>query len=74
MVSLSLILERDVIAEGVETVEQGDMLLKMGCELAQGYVVARPMPRDKIQEWIKVWQSDCIGSFTHLSFTDVISR
>jgi EAL domain-containing protein (putative c-di-GMP-specific phosphodiesterase class I) len=33
-----------VIAEGVETVEHGEMLLQLGCELAQGYGIARPMP------------------------------
>ncbi|MEI7431284.1 MAG: EAL domain-containing protein, partial [Betaproteobacteria bacterium] len=35
---------RQVIAEGVETVEHGVMLLQLGCELAQGYGIARPMP------------------------------
>ena len=35
---------RQVIAEGVETVEHGLMLLRLGCELAQGYGIARPMP------------------------------
>ena len=33
-----------VIAEGVETIEQGQMLLQLGCTQAQGYCIARPMP------------------------------
>ena len=35
---------REVIAEGVETSSHGDMLLTAGCELAQGYGIAKPMP------------------------------
>ena len=32
------------IAEGVETPEAWDILLEMGCDYAQGYHIARPMP------------------------------
>ena len=32
------------ITEGVETIEQRDMLVKMGCKLFQGYYFAKPMP------------------------------
>ncbi|MEI7997072.1 MAG: EAL domain-containing protein, partial [Methylococcaceae bacterium] len=41
----------DVIAEGVETVEQGTQLRKLGCDQAQGYVIARPMPADQLPGW-----------------------
>jgi len=44
---------RDVIAEGVETVEHGLMLLIMGCDSAQGYGIARPMPANELLTWIK---------------------
>ena len=47
----------DVIAEGVETIEQGQMLLQMGCPLAQGYCVARPMPLAAFMEWASQWQA-----------------
>ncbi|NMM79414.1 GGDEF domain-containing protein [Acidovorax sp. SRB_14] len=46
-----------VIAEGVETVGQGQMLLDMGCPLAQGYAVARPMPLADFIAWAAQWQS-----------------
>jgi len=46
-----------VIAEGVETVEQGERLLQMGCALAQGYGVARPMPVADFIEWSAQWQA-----------------
>lgn len=35
-------LDLEVVAEGVETVEQAEMLQEMGCRLAQGYLYARP--------------------------------
>jgi diguanylate cyclase (GGDEF)-like protein/PAS domain S-box-containing protein len=52
-----------VIAEGVETVEHGAMLMRLGCDLAQGYGIARPMPADDILSWVAgfdaapVWQA-----------------
>ena len=46
-----------VIAEGVETIEQGEKLLQMGCNLAQGYCVARPMPINAFIEWAAQWQA-----------------
>jgi len=45
------------IAEGVETVEQGKMLLQLGCDLAQGDVIARPMPADQMPAWAATWSA-----------------
>ncbi|KRB28690.1 EAL domain-containing protein [Acidovorax sp. Root70] len=45
-----------VIAEGVETVEQGQMLLQLGCLQAQGYCIARPMPLEAFIGWTSSWQ------------------
>ncbi|HRH81207.1 MAG TPA: EAL domain-containing protein [Thiobacillaceae bacterium] len=45
-----------VIAEGVETVPHGEMLLQLGCELAQGYGIARPMPPEALPDWVKQWR------------------
>jgi diguanylate cyclase (GGDEF)-like protein/PAS domain S-box-containing protein len=49
---------RQAIAEGVETLAHGEMLLHMGCELGQGYAIARPMPPEAIPEWLAGWQPD----------------
>ncbi len=46
---------REVIAEGVETTEHGLMLLLMGCEQAQGYGIAKPMPADNLPEWLSTY-------------------
>ena len=47
VMGLAAAFQRQVIAEGVETVEHGLMLLQMGCELAQGYGIAAPMPAER---------------------------
>jgi EAL domain-containing protein (putative c-di-GMP-specific phosphodiesterase class I)/ActR/RegA family two-component response regulator len=44
VISLAHALDRDVVAEGVETEEQLQKLRSLGCELAQGFLLARPMP------------------------------
>ncbi|WP_297005283.1 EAL domain-containing protein, partial [Thalassolituus sp. UBA6592] len=42
-----------IVAEGVETEQQRDILLKAGCRVAQGYLYARPMPLDQVLEWLQ---------------------
>jgi EAL domain-containing protein (putative c-di-GMP-specific phosphodiesterase class I) len=56
VISLVSTLGRQVIAEGVETVQQGEMLLKMGCELGQGFAIAKPMAASEIQPWRSGWR------------------
>jgi len=50
----------EVIAEGVETLEHGSMLLKLGCQLAQGYGIARPMPAEHFIAWSEQWHNQAI--------------
>jgi len=57
VIELSKTFGRSVIAEGVETQEHGRQLLKMGCQLAQGFGIARPMPASSIPEWINLWNA-----------------
>ena len=49
---------RQAVAEGVETVDQGLMLLRLGCPVAQGYGIARPMPASEIPGWAASWRPD----------------
>jgi diguanylate cyclase (GGDEF)-like protein/PAS domain S-box-containing protein len=56
VVGLAASFNREVIAEGVETVAQGRALLKLDCELAQGYGIAKPMPANKIIKWSSDWK------------------
>jgi EAL domain-containing protein (putative c-di-GMP-specific phosphodiesterase class I) len=56
VIALATAFKRKVIAEGVETVAHGSALLQLGCELAQGYGIARPMPAGDLPEWAATWQ------------------
>jgi diguanylate cyclase (GGDEF)-like protein/PAS domain S-box-containing protein len=58
VIGLAASFNRGVIAEGVETVAHGRALLKLGCELAQGYGIARPMPANQIIKWSTHWKVD----------------
>jgi diguanylate cyclase (GGDEF)-like protein/hemerythrin-like metal-binding protein/PAS domain S-box-containing protein len=60
IISLSAAFRRNIIAEGVENIEQGEILLQLGCEVAQGYFIARPMPAKDILNWINTWQVNVI--------------
>jgi diguanylate cyclase (GGDEF)-like protein len=42
-----------VVAEGVETLNTVDALSSLGCDVAQGYHFARPMPAEDIDGWIE---------------------
>lgn len=46
-----------VVAEGVETTEQCELLRKVGCQVAQGYFFARPMPAEDFPTWHAQWQA-----------------
>jgi diguanylate cyclase (GGDEF)-like protein len=58
VIGLAKAFDREVIAEGVESIAHGVALLKLGCELAQGYGIARPMPASDIPQWMSSWKAD----------------
>jgi len=49
-------LEREVLAEGVESIAHGKALLLLGCIYAQGYGIAHPMPSEDIPTWVASYQ------------------
>ena len=55
LIALGHQLEMTVIAEGVETPEQRDLLAELGCDLGQGFLFARPLPRTAVHALIDGW-------------------
>ncbi len=55
VIQLAKTFNRAVIAEGVETLEHGAMLVHLGCRLMQGYGIALPMPANEMLGWVRNW-------------------
>ena len=53
IVQLGRSLKLRTVAEGVETPEQRALLLQLGCDLAQGYGIARPMAAEKVVDCVR---------------------
>ncbi|WP_411374048.1 EAL domain-containing protein [Arthrobacter sp. MPF02] len=51
------------VAEGVETSGQAAVLTEMGCDLAQGYHFARPLPAPLLKEWLEAHTSGQQGGY-----------
>lgn len=56
VIGLTEAFHHQVIAEGVETVEHGLMLMSMGCDMAQGYIISKPMSAEACQQWLDEYQ------------------
>ena len=57
VIGLAESFHREVIAEGVESIEHGIALLHMGCSHAQGYGIAKPMPASDLAAWVQTWEA-----------------
>jgi diguanylate cyclase (GGDEF)-like protein len=53
VVAMARALSRTVTAEGIETPEQLAFLQALGCDLAQGYLIGRPMPFAALADWLE---------------------
>lgn len=50
-----------VVAEGVENLQQLEMLLSMGCDAAQGFLFARPLKQAALVSWLEAYQPGNFG-------------
>ncbi|MDD3610436.1 MAG: EAL domain-containing protein [Halothiobacillaceae bacterium] len=57
VLGLAIAFQRNAVSEGVETIEHGIMLARLGCETGQGYAIAHPMPASEIPAWLAGWQA-----------------
>jgi EAL domain-containing protein (putative c-di-GMP-specific phosphodiesterase class I) len=53
IIKLAHNLKLEVIAEGVETTEQLDLLRKMNCNKIQGYLFSKPLPKEGMEALLK---------------------
>ena len=69
MVGMAGALDLEVVGEGVETEEQLVALRTLGCDKAQGYLIARPLPPGDVANWMRIngrnWRAPSSGSRTH---------
>ncbi|GAB2499390.1 EAL domain-containing protein [Arenimonas alkanexedens] len=55
-VDLARKLDLKVVAEGVETVEEWQLLAQLGCDFAQGYLISPPVPGEQLPDAIHRWR------------------
>ncbi len=63
IIGLAAAFRREVVAEGVETHKQATELLRLGCHLAQGFGIARPMPANAVPDWTQNFRLDTAWGF-----------
>ncbi|SDX38446.1 PAS domain S-box-containing protein/diguanylate cyclase (GGDEF) domain-containing protein [Allochromatium warmingii] len=61
IIALGHSLGLNVLAEGVESSEQADYLLALGCDAIQGYLISRPLPVDEITAFLVQARGDFSG-------------
>jgi diguanylate cyclase (GGDEF)-like protein/PAS domain S-box-containing protein len=70
VIGLTSTFQRAVIAEGVESSEHGKLLLQLGCDHAQGFGIARPMPPADFETWLTGFRPDAAWSDVSLTRID----
>ena len=56
-------LQMKVVAEGIEDQDDWNFLAHLGCDIGQGYFIARPMPAAAVLDWLSAWdkKTGCTG-------------
>ena len=56
IIALGKAMKLDVVAEGVETDQQYAIVRRLGCDLVQGYFIAKPMPANQLLTWVNGYE------------------
>ena len=57
IISIAYSLNLKVVAEGIETVEQAAILQAYGCQIAQGYLYSKPIPKDAFEKLPRTFEA-----------------
>jgi diguanylate cyclase (GGDEF)-like protein/PAS domain S-box-containing protein len=57
IIQMGRTLQLEVIAEGVETEKQMDVLKELGCREIQGYLISKPLPPEEFEQFIASWNA-----------------
>ena len=71
VIKLAHALSLSVVAEGVETDAQRDILVALGCDELQGYLFARPMNADALLDWATGLKPEGAVEFSPSVFTSL---
>ena len=61
IIKMSHRLQMKVVAEGVESAQQVELLKKMGCDFIQGFYYSKPLPMDELLNFIQFWEVEYQG-------------
>jgi len=64
VIALARAFDRQVVAEGVETMKHAAVLQALGADVGQGYAIAKPMPAEAYLAWSEAWTES--GEFERL--------
>jgi diguanylate cyclase (GGDEF)-like protein len=62
IIAMSKSLNLSVIAEGIETQAERDVLRNLGCESMQGYFFSKPLHGEQLEKWLQIAELDSITS------------
>lgn len=66
LIDLAKKLHVDIVAEGIEDIQQADYLKQLHCDFIQGYVYSKPLPVDEFEQWAKIRQANHAASEVHI--------
>lgn len=67
-------LKLDVVTEGIETKEQVDFITSCGCQIAQGFYYAKPLPKPEFELFAEEYSSHVISNFSFRLNGDLLSE
>ena len=67
IVEISQVMGMEALAEGVETADQLDLLMDLGCVHFQGYFFSRPLTRESLERWLDERRLPVVAGKVHLS-------